>query len=164
MLGSYANPKGALSPGSGGSVGSWSTNVRYEDMNASTGGVARGTSIGSTYTSVYSRTGEGLLIGFVLTLENTFDEWQVRLTVDGTEIIFEVNTKDLIDNNTYGYDAGGGDDELTTFLGFNVHDKTFRWQGPLNIPVSYSSSVKVEVRYIKGGSKAFRGGLVARTL
>jgi len=162
-FGSYNNPKGGLIPGTGGPLGSWTSNVRYIDMGPTVGGVSRGTNIGGTFTDVYDETGSGLLIGFLVTLENAFDIWEIRLVIDSTDTIFTINTEDLEKNNLYGYDKGG-DNELATFLGFNIHDNTIRWNGPLDFPLTYSSRIQVQARYTKGGSKKFRAGLLARTV
>lgn len=131
--------------------------LRYRDMNASTGGVARDASIGGTYTNIYDEDGSGYLFGVNFTLENGNDDWDVKITVDSVDIL-EVSTKDLSDGNLYDVERG---DENLALAGLGMRDKTFRWHGPLNVPVSYTSNVTVQVRYTKGGSKKFKAGFVS---
>jgi len=147
---------------SAGGILSWDTDVRYEDLNTSVGGIARGTSVGSSFTDVYNQTGSGYLTGFLITLESAFDKWEIRLTVD-SNVIFTINTDDIENANIYGFDKGG-DDDLRTVLGFSIHSNTLRWTPPLKNPVSYATSIQLEIRYVKGGSKKFRAGLLARTV
>ena len=163
MFGSYNDPKKTANPGVGGPISAWpASSLRYEDMNVSTGGVARDASIGGTFTDVYNQTGSGLLVGFVLTLENAFDEWEVRLTIDDTNVIFLLDTSDITNNNVYDFD--NNDADSYPYLGINANDKTLRWRGPLGFPVTYDSRIRIEVRYVKGGNKKFKAGLVTRTI
>jgi hypothetical protein len=145
-----------------GGILSWDTNVRYEDMNSGAGGIARDTAVGGTYVDIYNQTGSGFVMGYLVTLEGAFDIWDLRLSIDG-DFIYEVNTKDLNDPSIYGFDKGGSDD-LQTVLGFSVHNTTIRWTPPLKNPISYNSSIRLEARYTKGGSKKFRAGLIVRTI
>lgn len=148
-------------PGTGVGIPAWPSNLVYEDMNVSTGGVARNTNIGNTFTDVYNQTGSGLLLGFVLTLDSAFDEWEIRLIVD-SNTVFDINTKDLENDNVYGYEKSHNGDPIV--LGFSTKDKTIRWQSPLNTPMSYDTDIVLEVRYIKGGSKKFKAGFFSRTV
>ena len=152
-----------LPPGSVGPVPALNPNLTFEDLNPSVGGVNRGTNIGSSFTDVYSVTGQGLFFGFLLTLENMEDEWFIRLLVDENEIFggAGISTKDLEKNDRYGYDKGG-DDDGPFMLGFDIHDKTVRWQSIMNYPIAYASSVEIKIRY-KSSSKKFKAGLAVRT-
>lgn len=153
-----------LPPGSVGPVPALKPNLIYEDLGPSVGGVSRDTNIGTSFTNVYSVNGAGLFFGFLLTLENMEDDWFIRLIIDGNEIFGSsgISTKDLEKNDRYGYDKGG-DDDGPFMLGFDIHDKTVRWQGIMDYPIAYESTVEIKIRY-KSSSKKFKAGLAARTL
>lgn len=150
-----------ISSVSGGVVPTWSTSLRYEDINASVGGVARDTAIGGTYVDIYNQTGSGDFVGFLVTMENTFDDWDIKLIVDSTTI-FELCTADIAGGLLYGYD-GGGDDSLIPHLGISNHSNTLRWKGPSGYPMKYTSSIQIQMRYTKAGTKKFKAGLLLRT-
>jgi hypothetical protein len=147
--------------GAPGTVPTLTSDLRYDDMNVANGGIARDTTVGNTYVTAYEYTGSGLLLGYLITLEAASDEWSLKLSVDGN-IIYELSTGDLESAVLYGYVSGGAD-SMSRHLGFAVHDKTIRWQGPSDFPLIYNTSIKVEIKYIKGGSKKFRAGLVSLT-
>lgn len=154
-----------IPPGSVGPVPALSANLRYEDMNPSVGGVARDTSIGGSFTDIYSVTGAGLFFGFLLTCENMFDDWLVRLIIDGSEIFDSsgISTKDIEKSDLYGYDKGG-DDDMAKHIGFTINDDTLRFEGPMDYPIAYTSSVVIKIKYNKSGSKKFKAGLALRTI
>lgn len=145
-----------------GSMNTFSNKLRYDDMNASTGGVARATSVlNSAWTRVYSYTGSGLMVGFLITLENS-DSWQVRLVVDGEEILGAngILTDDLLGDQIYDMDTSGKaipelDANFGLFMG--THD---RFMCSMPIPIGFSTSVNIYLKRITGAaSKRFRAGL-----
>ena len=137
--------------------------LRYDDMNASTGGIARGTGVSGTLTQVYSYTGSGLLAGFLVTLETMITGWEITLTLDGVNVINAVNSDDLSGAVLYGYDSaikGGGNG----FLGFDLSGNSIRWNPPNSNFMPYSTSVKVYLKRSAGApSKKFNAGLVSLT-
>lgn len=155
-----------IPPGSVGPVPAIAPTYITEDMNASTGGVARETSIGGTWENVYSVTGSGLFFGFLVTLEDE-KKWRIRFIVDGNEIFGAngIKTDDLDDKDIYGYNFHNIDDRGYDFhQGISLGEKTVAVQGPLGYPISYESSVVVKLIKDSGGSKKFRAGLATRTI
>lgn len=138
-------------------VPSWSKKLRYDDMNATTGGVARGTNIsGANFTTLYSYSGTGFLAGIIINVE-TFADWTFQLEVDG-EVIFTFLASDLTGDSLY--DVDDISDFNKAFLGVSkgAHD-TFVWHPPLNAPMYYGSTVVVKLKKA-GGAKKFQAGLV----
>lgn len=146
-------------PGAPGSVPCYSSKTRYDDMNSSTGGVDRDTSIDSTFTTVYkyptSGTGSGLLFGFGITMESN-DNVYYRLLIDGEDVLMGstgILSDDLAEGNKYNLKK----DALEDHVGLSLRDKTFRWKSPLNLPTCFTQSVEVRVKRT-GGSKKFKAG------
>jgi len=154
----------------GGATQSYTSKLRYVDMNVASGGLVRGVSVtaASGWNQVFSYTGSGLLSGFVISLE-TKDDWQMRLVVDGEEI-FEgvtagqgVTSTDLTSDAIYDSDTSGRsvpelDQDLGIFWG--AHDR-FQWVGPLLVPVTYNSSVKIYIRRtVAAATKKYQAGFV----
>jgi hypothetical protein len=137
-------------------VPSWSKKLRYDDMNASTGGIARGTNIsGAAFVTIYSYSGSGFLAGVIINVE-TFNDWTFQLEVDG-ETIFTFTSSDLTTDSLY--DVDDISDFNKAFLGVSkgAHD-TFVWHPPLNAPMYYATSVTVKLKK-SGGAKKFQAGL-----
>lgn len=130
--------------------------TQYEDMNASTGGVARETTIGTSYTTIYSYSGTGLLYGFLVTLE-TDNKWRVRVLIDGVDILGSdgIAIDDMDSSSLYGFNTTA----RPIHLGLDYDGKTFKFQGPMNYPFSFSSSIEIQVRRTTT-SKKFRAGLI----
>lgn len=155
--------------GSTGGPQSWSPNLEYVDMNVASGGIARDTSVGNTFTTIFLFSGIGLLAGFLITFEklSMAPGWDIRLLIDSKEIFKSsgINTKDLVQATIYAYNKGGSSHDDGGFLGFNIEDKdSLRWNGPLNYPIAYKASVEIKIRVAAGGAaKKFRAGLVALT-
>jgi hypothetical protein len=140
-----------------GQVISWNKYIRWFDMNASYGGVARDTSIPITFTNLFSYSGSGYFIGFNLTLEDKL-KWFFSLVIDG-ENIFDTNgisTDDLGGKNLYGWEPTDISDSQNT--GFFFRDETIRFESPLHA-IRFESSIVIKARHIVG-SKKFRAGLV----
>jgi hypothetical protein len=133
----------------------------YDDMNASTGGVARETIItSSTWVDVYSYSGTGYIHAFLVNIEDE-KKWRIRLVVDGVDIFGAagVLTADIHDDDVY--DLTNNDKNYTGIgLEAGEHD-TIIWQAPNNFPVRFNTSVTVKLKRDTGESnKKFRAGLV----
>lgn len=159
----------SLDPG-GKIIPTLGTNLFYDDMNATNGGISRGTSINNTWNKVYEQTGGngGVLLGFLVTLEkieesNANKSWSIRLVVDGIEI-FSTNgllISDFENSNIYGFDRDPAKDVQKGF-GLIIRNNTFRFEAPSNLPVTYTTDIQI---YIKKASdnKKFRAGLAILT-
>jgi hypothetical protein len=138
---------------------SWDKNLRYEDMNVSNGGIARGTSIptSANWTTIYNYSGSGYLGGLLINVD-TFLGWEFRLQIDSTTI-FTFVSEDLTSDTIY--DVDDVTDLNTAFLGISkgAHDK-FTWHPPLSQPMKYDSNVTVQIRRPTAGAKKFQAGLI----
>jgi hypothetical protein len=137
-------------------VPSWSSNLRYVDMNASSGGVNRDSSIPTTFTNIFNYSGSGYLAGFIINTE-TFDRWIFKLTIDGT-VVFEIESDDL--KGDAAYDVDDGYDTNQAFLGLSkgAHDRLI-FHAPLSSPIRYNSSVIISLRR-EDSPKKFKAGLI----
>ncbi len=149
-----------------GSIPSTNHNLRYDDMNASTGGVARGTIVPITgWTQVYSYTGTGIVFSFLLNIEEK-SSWRVRLVVDGHEI-FGSNGMlmgDLVSDTAYDLDDAGSplsSNEGNFGLSLEEHDR-FVWNCPNSFPIRFDTSVQLLVQRIST-TKKFQAGLIILT-
>lgn len=138
------------------------TKIRFDDMNASTGGVARDTTISSTvtYTRLYSYIGAGHLFAFTVSFEGNLlgaDPFNIKLEIDGVTC-FELNTLDIGTNTFWNLSSHG--DEAT--MGLSVAKNTFRFSQK-NGSLYCTSSLKIYIKKAAGGSKRFRGGMVYLT-
>lgn len=138
-----------------------STKLRYVDMNASSGGIARSTAVVPTAdVTLFSYSGSGLLYGFSLGIETASSNWRIKLTVDGEEIFGTTGilTDDL--NNGTLYDLKLGQNIVAT-IGINVgiEANQFKWSAPLSFPVKYTSSVVIKVSRV-ALTKNFNAGLI----
>ena len=140
-------------------VPSWSKNLRYMDMNASSGGIARGTSIATsaTWTTIYSYSGSGFIAGLLINVE-TFTGWEFKLLVDG-ETIFDFLDSDLSGDTIYDVDDIGDFNQATLGISKGSHDR-FIFHSPLSSPIYYTSSVTVQIRRPTAGAKKFQAGLM----
>ena len=142
-------------------IPSLTSKLRYLDMNASYGGVVRGTAISTSWVSVFHISGSGFIHGFDLNLE-TKDKWQIRFIIDEDEI-FDTNgvsTDDLISDVIYdldGYITNLNEDYTNIGLHFGLHDKIM-W-GFSSLPLKYYASVKILIKRTTAGTKKFNAGL-----
>lgn len=144
---------------------SWSSKLRYEDMNASNGGVARGTSISPpNWVQLYNYSGSGYLSSFLLNLE-TRDEWAFRVVIDDEELFSPAGILSADMNGNSLYDLGDGSktlNELESSIGlmFGNHDRII-FMGPSGYPLRFSSSIKLYLARVTGSlAKKFRAGLI----
>ena len=156
----------AVSSGSGGVV-SIDETLTYQDMNASTGGVARNTvfNAGGAFQQIYSYTGSGKIFGILVSLENLIADatkyWQLRLQVDTVEVFIDSNGFNLNDFGTavlYGWN-----ESITTLApewgGISLVQNAFRWRALHNLPMAFTSSFKVFAKH-NGDNRKFLAGLV----
>lgn len=137
---------------------SWNKKLRYDDMNASTGGVARGTSLsGGTWTQVYSYSGTGFLAGALMNIETWGADWEFKLIVDG-DAVFTLNAGDLSNDAIYDVDDVTDANQVPLGISKGSHDR-FIFHAPINLPIQFDSSVVFQARKI-GGAKKFQAGLV----
>ena len=153
---------------SGGLVLSTSKKLRYDDMNAGTGGVARGTNIvnAAAATTVYSYSGSGSIIGFFINLEGSSSSshvWQINLLVDGDEIFNSTGivTPDLIAQAVYDLNTAGSREPSQ--LGLEMVGTGITFSTSPVFPIKYDSSVTIKVQKVSGGDRAFNAGLVVLT-
>lgn len=153
----------------GGATQSYTKKLRYEDMNITTGTLARGAPVTalSGWNKAYGYAGTGLLSGVVISLE-TKDDWAIRIVVDGDEIFgtgtglgilsTDLHTDSIYDADTSGRSVPELDQDLGVFWG--AHDR-FQWVGPLLIPITFNTSVDVYIRRVVAAStKKFQAGYV----
>lgn len=140
-----------------GQVIAWNKFIKWFDMNATYGGVARDTVIGTTFTNIFSFTGSGYLVGFNLTLEDKL-KWYFSLVIDG-ENVFDTNgisTDDLGSKVIYGWEPADINDQQNT--GFFFRDETIRFESPLHA-IRFETSIVIKIKHFVGGKK-FRAGLI----
>lgn len=155
----------AIAPGAS-IVPTLGTALRYDDMNAGTGGIARGTSItaASGWNKVYEYSGTGLLMGVKQTLEDLTgtdtNYWRVRFVIDGSEIFGAsgISCRDMTASSLYNWNTGTT--PSPTWAGLNIVQDTITWDSPNNLPVTFTSNVKVYVRRQGTTTKVWRAGLV----
>ena len=145
----------------------------YEDMNVTNGGVARGTTIGNAWTTIYEKTSltDGIFMGFLVTVENIHQDWHIRLLIDGQEVFGDatdgISFEDLQDDQIYGFDINPNNN-VPEFVGFLIRNNSLRWEGPNDLPIRIDGTVgSVEILIKKapgGGNKKFRAGLAIRAV
>ena len=147
------------SGGSPGTIPSCTNNLSYDDMNASTGGVARGTNISTSFVTVYEYTGSGLFYGFRVSLQAfTAENWHIRLIVDGVDIFDSdgILSDDIVNTDIYGCISGKGEYSDNS-IGIAVRGFVFAYHSPF--PMVYDSSIELQIKK-HGGDKDFNAGLV----
>lgn len=138
--------------------------IRYDDMNASTGGVARETAITNSWTTVYSYTGVGKLIGFQLMLESVPTDWYIQVILDSSVEVFMgstgIFTTDMFTTNIYDISPGGA--FTGNVLGFTLTDHDgIVWVPPVSSGIiPFASKVEIKVKRAVAGTKKFRAGFV----
>ncbi len=133
----------------------------YDDMNVANGGVARGSAISTTYSTVYNRSGTGLIFGFTISFEGNIlgaDEFIIKFTVDSL-VIAEISTLDIGTNSIYDL----GSDSDANLIGWQTNANNVLFKSPGNAGVRYNSTVKIEIKKASGSNKQFRAGLMSLT-
>lgn len=132
----------------------------YDDMNASNGGVARDTQITTAYTTIYNKSGLGLIFGFSVSFEGNIlgsDEFILKFTVDSL-VVAEISTSDIGTNALYN--LGTAQDAI--ILGWQTVNNNVMFKAPAG-GVRYNTSVKIEIKKASGSNKRFRAGLIGLT-
>ena len=149
-----------------GALSQYPNKLRQLDINASNGGIARGTTItNSTWADVFFYSGSGSMISFFLNLEHNAD-WLIRLIIDGEDVFSSsgILSTDFMATSIYNI-SGNEEDALVAGLGFYFKSNgNFVWVSPLNTPVRYNTSVTVKLKRNSGAnSKKFQAGLINLT-
>lgn len=138
------------------SVNYFTKKVTYLDATLARGSVVPLT----TWTSFYSYTGSGNLIGFLATLEGANGaegtRWYVRIVIDGTFYPFGTNgilISDITDANVYNIGAIVGN-----FCGVEMNNNSLHYDVITN-PIKFSTSISLEV-YRISSTKKFKAGLI----
>lgn len=132
------------------------SNFRVIDMNASNGGVARGTTITTSWTTVYSYSGTGHLFGFSINFSSG-SGFKIRIAIDNIEILNDSTGISTTDTNTLAlYDLNDVDNDEFVCSMF-CWDNVFAFRSPL--PIEYSTSVVIRVAR-ETGTGTFRAGLI----
>lgn len=137
------------------------TKLAYDDMNASTGGIARDTQVSTTYSTIYNRSGSGYIFGFSVSFEGNIlggDEFVIKFTVDSI-VVAELSTVDIGTNAIYNL----GSDGDANILGWQTLNNNVMFKTPASGGVRYNSSVKIEIKKASGSNKRFRAGLIGLT-
>lgn len=147
-------------------VNAFTEKLRYDDMNSSTGGVDRGTSIteAAGWVKLYSYIGSGIYTGMVLGLATANTGWYIRLVLNTSEEVFSSNgilTTDV--DGPYGL-AIGTQNVITTGINLGTNASFFYHSSPTYNPLKFSSKIEVYVKRKSGsGSKLFNAGLITLT-
>ncbi len=146
-----------------GAVPSINNALRFYDMNATNGGVARNTNIGNAFTSIYDKDGSGLLFGFIVTVDTASEAtWYIRLMVDSVDIFGTagISFLDMKGITLYNLDASAKSNRATLmYNSINFDNNTFMFNCPANFPIRYSTNITIQLRK-QGATKPFRAGLV----
>jgi len=149
----------ALITGGGTLPSAFSNKLRYVDMNAASGGVARVTAITTTFVTLFYYSGTGLFGGFVLTLDTAPGTWLVELEIDSNPIFNGGILLSDVDATTV-YNFNGAGSWEPDFIGMEFRTETFRW-APL-YPITFGIDVRVKTRKTSGTSN-FLAGLAVLT-
>lgn len=141
-------------------ISAWSPKLRYVDMNASSGGVARNTSITTTFVTIFSYSGTGYLAGVLLNVE-TNTKWKFKIIVDGQELFTSggMLADDITGDTVYDLDDPTEANFALLGISKGQHDR-FVFISPLGIPIRYNASVVVQVARTDATTKRFQAGLV----
>jgi hypothetical protein len=134
-----------------------SSKLRYVDLNASSGGVSRGTTISpSAWVNLFEYNGSGFVTGLLLNVETVGTGWVFSIVIDG-ETLFEISGEDLTGDASYDLDDVTDMNQAILGLSKGSHDRIL-WHPPLNMPIRYNTSIVVKVKRTSG-SKKFQAGL-----
>lgn len=156
-----------VTPGSitGQPTAAWGSSLRWQDMNASNGGVARGTAIGASWTTLYSKSGSGYLLAWLATVElldTASAPWSFRLIIDGGDMLLGangINASDVMSASLYNT-ANPTTTAIISPIGITARNNTIMFQAPMNMPIKWSSSMSI-LAYKAGVSKNFLAGLAS---
>jgi hypothetical protein len=152
----WVNNKNTYTPGN--FANALNKKYRMRDMNASTNGVARATSVAvaSGYVRVFGYTGNGYFLGYILNLESGTG-WTIKLEID-SQIIFEIVTDDITSASIYNLDLNSDSDMGLSFRTGDI----FHYHPCLSLPIYYETKVELFVKRT-GSAKKFDAGLMFYT-
>jgi len=109
------------------------------------------TTITSSYVTLYSYSGSGKLHGFVLDYNS--DSVRTKLTIDGSDEIFELTMDEIEDLQSYT--GGGCDDSQSSELlgGFIKKSSGNKLNVEFKCPIKYETSVLIEAQRTSGSNK-----------
>ena len=141
--------------------------LRYLDMNASNGGVARGSTISTSWVDVFNRSGSGYLFFGIISFETNTD-WEIRIIIDDEDLfgIKGISMNDITGNSIYDLDTTGkGNGDLDDHIGIVLGDNNrLTWHPPTGASLYFASNVIFKVKRRAGSaSKKFNAGLVSLT-
>ena len=154
----------AISVGNAGPPAAFTNKLRYRDMNATNGGVARGTIVTAlAWTTVYSRSGSGLFTGLTINGSTMTSNWLFRFVIDGQEIFPAAGILSSDMNSLNIYNLGTTTTNTTTQgINFAVNSSSFFYTSPAYAPIAYATSIAVLCRATTG-TKTFNAGLIVLT-
>jgi len=137
--------------------------LRFRDINSTSGtsGLDRETLVLTTFTTIWSKTGKGLIYAWGVCLESPA-EWTIRMLVDGSDIFIGaagVVLNDVILSLIYNLKSSNG--VAYDAVGIWMVDDCFYFNGPLGFPVEYLTSFEIQAKTTS--SKKFMGGFVHLT-
>lgn len=149
---------------SSGFPSAFSKKLRYRDMNASTGGVARGSIITATaFTTLFTRNGSGLFTGLTINGSTMTSNWLFRFVIDEEEIFPAAGILSSDMNSLNIYNLGTTTTNTTTQgINFAVNSSSFFFTSPAYAPIEYKTSISVRVKAATG-TKTFNAGLIVLT-
>jgi hypothetical protein len=141
--------------------------LRYLDMNVSNGGIARGSTVSTSWVNVFNRSGSGYLFFAIVSFETNTD-WEFRIVIDGEELFGSsgISINDIIGNSIYDLDTvGKGNGDLDDHIGIVLGDHNrLTWHPPSGASLYFSSSIVIKIKRKAGtASKKFNAGLVSLT-
>lgn len=133
---------------------------RFDDMNASNGGIARETIGVTTWTDVYEYEGSGKMFGFRITLGDP-QKWSIRLLIDDVDCFIDSTNGLSIDDIKNEYDfinyiPNGSESGIN----LGMDGDSISWSAPSMFPITFNSSVTIKVKSTDSGKK-FLAGLVS---
>lgn len=133
---------------------------RFDDMNASNGGIARETTGLTSWTDVYEYEGSGKMFGFRITLGDP-QKWSIRLLIDGVDCFIDSTNGLSIDDIKNEYDfinyiPNGSESGIN----LGMDGDSISWSAPSMFPITFNSSVTIKIKSTDGGKK-FLAGLVS---
>jgi len=154
-VGSYSNPSQGLGgqgdPADTPGCPTFSSKLRHDFA-------APGTTISTAFANMYTYSGVGKLIGFVLDFDN--NNIQLKLTID-SEIIFDLSVNDIQDTQV---SLGAGVDDMSNSGGgpiWNQSDKKILYQ-PL-CPIVYNADIVIDAKKTTGPDKTLTRYLINLT-
>ena len=147
-------------PGSGPSVPSITNDLENIDMNATSGGIARGTSItvAAGMTTIFSYNGSGQFVGFQVNLQGITTNWRIVLEVDSKTPI-DMLTSDI--NGSTVYDFNSLAPNPRPRLGIDLIGSIFIFEVPQKSMMTFSTNVTVKVERLANPAKQFNAGLIS---